>query len=396
MKAVIAGESRFAPIVKQYIEESGFEIEEIKAAKELKELPINTPVVLLGDAFIDPFLTDDAYMQRILTKLGVKSRIVFQTDDTTDNYVFRLIFNRAKQLAGAHRRVAVMTHSVLASGMEDLYAQAREAGVSFIRYEDKPDMKNAYIVNCPGSAGIPDDLWLALRTRKYGEKWFDIGGQSSRRGVFVLTDAMLSEADKYLPAAVYAMSRIDVVDSEKPVVDSKKCAFCYTCYRVCPHAALKPDENAAAMKADEKACAACAMCVAICPAGAITFGGQKADKKAPIAVFACENSAAKAAESAFSGFDIDVIRVPCGGSIKASDLAAELKTHKGVLAAVCVEGACRHYDGSGRASQRCEKLQGEIDKLKMASGRVGIVKVSGASVDTLREAAERLMKEVES
>ena len=70
-------------------------------------------------------------------------------------------------------------------------------------------------------------------------------------------------------------------------VDPKKCAVCYTCPRLCPHAAITVEKYGeknvyaaagtgngtkwGAAKVDPAACYGCGICVAECPARAITF-----------------------------------------------------------------------------------------------------------------------------
>ena len=70
-------------------------------------------------------------------------------------------------------------------------------------------------------------------------------------------------------------------------VDPQKCAVCYTCPRLCPHAAITVEKYAegnvykthgagettrwGAAKVDPIACYGCGICVAECPAKAITL-----------------------------------------------------------------------------------------------------------------------------
>ena len=58
-------------------------------------------------------------------------------------------------------------------------------------------------------------------------------------------------------------------------VDTEKCAFCYTCYRACPHGAMAPDNDKSAMQNIRESCSGCGICFSVCPANAITMKGRQ-------------------------------------------------------------------------------------------------------------------------
>ena len=73
-------------------------------------------------------------------------------------------------------------------------------------------------------------------------------------------------------------------------VDTKKCALCYTCPRLCPHSAITIEKYAKqniyrilnsgddsmqyAARVEPAACYGCGLCVAECPAQAISLRGE--------------------------------------------------------------------------------------------------------------------------
>jgi Pyruvate/2-oxoacid:ferredoxin oxidoreductase delta subunit/coenzyme F420-reducing hydrogenase delta subunit len=181
-------------------------------------------------------------------------------------------------------------------------------------------------------------------------------------------------------------------------VDAAKCAFCYTCRRACPHGSPEPDEAAQAMKIDAVRCVGCGICAAICPANAIRLvsadgapAREEAKKTGRLLALCCENSAALAAREAFSGLDVTVETVPCGGSVNEAKLAAALSSYDRVLVAVCVQEACRHFDGNRRAHLQEERLKRMLEGLGLDPSRAGYVEVSHAMPKPLRQVAERLL-----
>lgn len=205
---------------------------------------------------------------------------------------------------------------------------------------------------------------------------------------------------------------------EPAKVDPAKCAFCYTCYRACPHAALSPDPEAAAMRVDPASCEACGLCAAICPAAAIEFDGAEpisaegaargaagvgggsaparsalpasaAGRRGRLKIIACENSAYHAAKAIiaagggaaadgrrsssgapaeapidFAGVELE--SVPCCGSVGGAAIAEALGAYDGVIVASCVVDACRHFDGNLRCKAAAARLSDDLERLGAA------------------------------
>ena len=190
-----------------------------------------------------------------------------------------------------------------------------------------------------------------------------------------------------------------------PEVDSGKCAFCYSCYRACPHGALEPDIEASAMKVVEVLCQACGTCVAICPGEAIS----RKDAEAPAAqaarckIYLCENGAAQAFEEAFpfSGESVKLIGgkpveteiVACGGSVGADKIAGDLANYDILVIACCIENACRHMDGEKRACKQAVRAAGTVQKAGIGNKRVEVINVSHAMKNVMRDRIIGIMEE---
>lgn len=201
------------------------------------------------------------------------------------------------------------------------------------------------------------------------------------------------------------------------VIDASKCAFCYTCYRACPHSAMAPDVENSVMKNLENACNACGICVAICPAKAVEITGnsridggdkQKREEAAVeadlvggtsmrmeennplLTILCCENSGAIAVEKLRSRcstlLDRVLIRqVSCSGEISTQLIASALEESGSILVAVCADGACRHFDGNKRARKAVEHAKEMLTASGLDASRVSYVGLSHAMTGVLKD-----------
>ncbi len=159
-------------------------------------------------------------------------------------------------------------------------------------------------------------------------------------------------------------------------VDPAKCAFCLTCYRSCPHAAIAMDQENRAAIVVPIMCQACGVCVAECPAKAVelvdyTDSQLSISPASPAAtvVFACENSALLAADSAglarmtYSP-DVAIVPVPCAGRIDPVHVLRALQAGaEKVLILGCYDQACKYLHGITRARARIERLRTQLTQL---------------------------------
>lgn len=185
------------------------------------------------------------------------------------------------------------------------------------------------------------------------------------------------------------------------IIDAAKCAFCYTCFRACPHGAMVPDYKNSIMMNQPKACDLCGICTSICPANAVSLSSsllsnQKevvvSEKRNKFLVLSCSNSAYIAAENLNdsdnnynSNNKIEFRKIACGGEISTGTLLEALKSYTGVIVAVCHDKACRHLDGSRRAEQAVNKTLTLLKKVGLDDGRLMLVKLSHATGKSIIE-----------
>lgn len=224
---------------------------------------------------------------------------------------------------GAEVKLYCANIRVAATGMENLYQRARQAGVIVVKYESPPVIsgEGAKKVVCveepvagvevreefdmvimtdtreqeirksghqenrrratsderqatslieglrPGPAGALqyDNVWL-LPTKTNREGIFAVG---SARSNSELRDA---QADGLATAnqihELLKHKQIEVLD-DAAVVDGDKCVLCLTCMRICPHGAVSIDIENSAASISAVACRRCGICAAQCPASAI-------------------------------------------------------------------------------------------------------------------------------
>lgn len=429
MKAVLAGKSIYSESFKAALVGAGLELVMAETAADLRGLPEELPVVLLYDAKLSPLITDKAVLVKSVLGLKPHDMIVFYMDKDREAspYVENRVIELASYLASAKRRVTVLMRSSRASdeGFDDRYMNARKKGVSFIKYDtaDIIDTDGIYTINAwdgkitvsletpliidCGEQPSPElgDFVKALRLRTYGQgeitgnRWFLNQGSTFKRNVKLInTIALDGDVNKVIPSLVK-----DILALSKPgqgmtaFVDNKKCAFCYTCYRVCPHSALGPDDSAAAMKVNDLLCAACGICVAVCPAAAISFKGEKPDsgnetgKSGRLKVFCCENSALIASKKALDGNETAVEAVPCGGDISAEMMVKALKDYDSVMVAVCCDDACKHKDGNKRVIKQVERLKERLEKLGSDPGRLSCIQTGVTMTNLLKDAADKAL-----
>ena len=458
MKAVLAGKSRYMESLKPALVAAGIEPIAAETVSELKKLPSEFPVVLLYDTELSPMITEKKTAEKITAGLKPHDIIVFLMDQEQDTspFIESQVLDMAGHLAAVKRRVAVLMRSSRASCLdfENRYRAARQKGVMFIKYEkiDVNYNSGSYHISawdgvttifvntplCIYCEGKPSaelyEFADALRVRTYGGRnlsggngisggrWFLNQGKTFKRNVrFINTDTLDGDVKKIVPSLVRDILGLAEPEQAKTAyVDSKKCAFCYTCYRICPHSALGPDENNEAMAANELLCEGCGICLAVCPARAIEWkemSGDETEAKAMtredtiaiqseetrtikqesvtgvLKVFCCENSAFIAVQEALLGLDAAIEAVPCGGEISAGMVTEALKRYERVLIAVCCEDACKHYDGNQRCIRQMELLKAKLDRLGYDPNRIRSLRTGAAMINILRDAAEKAFSE---
>ena len=202
--------------------------------------------------------------------------------------------------------VTVIARDVKAVGLLELaWKEAAEAGVKFIRYDDKtrPKIeKTEPVISVKDlvlgeSLQIPADVIVAPVTTKpweppFIEKLFIPSdwdfrvrsrgpqrglAQSSCDGIFLagyasfakLTDQAYPDLGSVVSQIVSFMHRgYHVAKGAVADINEGKCSACFTCVRTCPYRAAKMNESWKAEIIADK-CAGCGNCVAVCPSKAI-------------------------------------------------------------------------------------------------------------------------------
>jgi len=171
-------------------------------------------------------------------------------------------------------------------------------------------------------------------------------------------------------------------------IDPDKCVACLTCVRICPHGAIRVDDEKNVASVSAIACQRCGTCAAECPAQAITLPGftdeqiaARVGRKPKLTVFACENSAIPAAQATNAGSKAKLIRVPCAGKVDPRSVLQALEGGADrVLIVGCHPESCRYLQGSSRAERRVKRLSDMLTKAGFDGSRVefkGIASVEG-------------------
>ena len=84
------------------------------------------------------------------------------------------------------------------------------------------------------------------------------------------------ETYRDLPQSSYSLQTTESVRTGswrtfRPVIDTKKCTRCYTCWKFCPDLSIEVREEGDHPKVDLDHCKGCGICSNECPTGAITM-----------------------------------------------------------------------------------------------------------------------------
>lgn len=244
------------------------------------------------------------------------------------------LLNQALILATKYKiQVYILCKNVYVAeeGLEELYQQAREKGIIFLKYDQKrPEIKHKastnkidvfiydsllgkdfynegkeLIISCDllvleeqiiptsGSKKLSEILQVGCDEEGfYQQKNISLQPVfTNRKGILVVGACRgLENIIQTLDDSGMASLEIHNLLKEKLVrynldramVDNDKCTVCLTCMRVCPHKAIQLDEdidlNQVKIKVNDLACEGCGICVSQCPAAAITLPRYKNDQ----------------------------------------------------------------------------------------------------------------------
>jgi len=215
-----------------------------------------------------------------------------------------------KERLGSEVYIFCKSLKVDSEGMEKLYREARERGVVFLKFTEKPQISEEdgwvkvgvrdlllgkeVVLLCDflvaeeevlppeGTQTLSSMLNIGADSRGFyqGENVHLYPVASERKGIFFVGgcrgDSDLTRASMDISSAV--MSFIRLLSPGKVIVkvSPEKCRACLTCIRVCPHGAIemvRVQTGEEVAKIYDLACDVCGICGAICPAKAIKFEG---------------------------------------------------------------------------------------------------------------------------
>jgi Fe-S-cluster-containing hydrogenase component 2 len=368
--------------------------------------------------------------------------LVFILDYPVDslNYMTRTALEKAIGLAKRKRKVVFLAKYMRTAGdlLENLYKEARNLGVDFFKYESiTVDYSSAERVFRITASDIYDSLKISTHTPVFAggtvysdaflkvikllrlkldsknhvneDNFFLFPSLTSRKGVYFTSLKNTSGSSSEIMLKIqYILS--DIRDGirtasasgtmgmgetltgaknleEYAKIDNEKCAFCYTCYRVCPHSAMVPDYENSVMKNLRASCYGCGICYPACPANAITMDRKNEVAKSPtsgsLKVFCCENSGEIAYQSIAESLNNDGVRVEitpsaCGGELSVDAITKALKDFDRVLVAVCLDDACRHFEGNKRVKRYVERAKSMLKSSGMDENRIVYLQLSHA------------------
>jgi ferredoxin len=350
------------------------------------------------------------------------------------SYAAVCALSAARVTAAAKRRVYYLSRFIRTEAYESeaLYSETRNAGAVFVKYDEIK-------ITCPGGVfqitandgvldyeistdhiyadgarDVGDSFRLAsrlfgLRADRGGflteDRHFLLPARTSRRGVYHIGRDAALRAEEIFSFILGDVKRdmAGIRDGRaRAEIDANKCVLCHTCARACPHAAMTPDRAMRAMKNLASACEGCGICVPLCPCDAITLSGDGA-RALPFGgggrktlIMCCENGANEAAREALSfmgdlAADVDIYPVPCGGRISFEEMGRALENYGGVMAAVCPDGACAHFDGNKRACLQAGRMADMLNLAGLSGADVATVQASHAMPRALADAAVGFM-----
>ncbi|MGE5415208.1 MAG: hydrogenase iron-sulfur subunit [Acidobacteriota bacterium] len=326
---------------------------------------------------------------------------------------YKKVLTRALELSNRGQQIYFVTDEVQVAypDGEQFYQKAREAGVVFFKdciYRKEPIGSGWTVeISAKGLGEIDTyvidvDEIIKVSPQIISSDYIDLlkklgVGQSRlqeqfpystrRQGIFVVDDPDLM-GSILTRTYSYTTGEINAPDGRFEIMP-ELCAMCLTCFRVCPHGALRfgqPSDNlyGQAMIIDDKACGACGMCYAECPAKAISLKGLGKVGKA--VVLACENSGGPL----LKGRGLDYRLFPCAGGISINDVLTVIEEGaERVLLLACHEGKCQHEYGGKRLQSRVSRLNRLLDRFKPGY-KVELVRIS--AVDKPEDVLRRVGK----
>jgi coenzyme F420-reducing hydrogenase delta subunit/Pyruvate/2-oxoacid:ferredoxin oxidoreductase delta subunit len=329
-------------------------------------------------------------------------------------------------------RIYILTRNlkVGGNGLEAMYRKTRAAGINYIKFtattpqmaqlEDgrvkfeftdeisgsrfslTPDLTviDERIAADDDTVDLAKSLGLDMDLNRFaqGDNVHRLPVFSNRNGILVagparnalsLSDQRI-DADNAVLSLLAALRPIDDQMAGTARINDAKCIRCLTCLRLCPHQAIEFDTR---VSVTTQACEKCGICAAECPRCAISLDGQELSGNIAsaaaairqsaggsfipsITAFCCSRSATGAAEMASClgrplPAGLQMIEVPCGGSVSLRHLLAALQSHAdGVMVLTCHDGNCHSERGNIHARQRADEMRERLATMGLEAERV--------------------------
>lgn len=313
------------------------------------------------------------------------------------------------------------------SGNEALYREARNCGVTFIRYDSimlkfitTENVIKIFVKNDLGELSITTQAFIkagspvkndntlnvlkkmrlmtGVESAGAFRKHFLYPCRTNRKGIYYLDhisqqNSLIKHVGSIIEDILSESQGPSIGNGIYAEIEGEKCALCYTCYRACPHYAMIPDAVTPVMKNLKNSCQGCGICQSVCPASAISMKGRIIEKEASesemIEILCCENSGEIAIKNLINNYDsadkFKISPVCCGGEVTVGRLIDSLKYNKKVVVISCMEKACRHFDGNKRAKKQVEEVKRILRASKIDENRVAYLSISHAMPNILKD-----------
>lgn len=272
------------------------------------------PVWKLGENFKSLIIGQKELEKRLVSGEKLPQRICFLADLVDEDLKIstRALLRQAlliKEKFGSDVICFCKDLKVSFNGGELLYKKAREAGVLFFKYAEKPEIKllnnviEVLLINedypheelvfesdllVVGEKAVPgknfEELAKLLSVNLDSKGFFQeenvklLPTLSSKRGIFFVggcrfpqnIEETLSEARGTAGEVLSFLSKEEIeLDLTSAKINSDKCVLCLTCIRTCPHGAIVVDYEEETAKVIPLACQSCGICASECPVMAI-------------------------------------------------------------------------------------------------------------------------------
>ena len=316
---------------------------------------------------------------------------------------------------------------VAGNGLEKRYRAARKAGVVFAKFTDtRPEIEQKdgkiriaftdEITRKPFTLSpdlvvvderfVPSPALSDLRTAfglhadpagfLQADNVHRLTVETNRKGIFAAgparglqgQDALLADADAAATAVMAVLEGRVPGAEHRAEINRNRCVRCFTCYRLCPHGAVR----AGATRVDviPEACAGCGLCAVECPRSAIRFdpfspaeiaqrieAARKTSADAPFTLaFLCRRSAVPARDQALrDGWaapeGLFFIEVPCAGAVSTEHLFAALRGGAdGALVLSCHPDNCSSQEGTLHARRKVEEVRALLGAVGGSADRI--------------------------